>query len=209
MTESHRPAVTRRPDLTAALHLPARNTMETTLTAWPPRSSDASGLLAAYTDVLGWPLLADRDPVPQDDIALVLARSSRTVWSTLCEDRFDAVVVPAGRGRATALRLERDEDLRRAGVVVPCLVAGAAWVFFVRAGTAGSSVDVTGAEVLSVGQLLVLPPTDGNRWRTAPWDRDVRRPLDLPDARVLVPSVRAPAGPPADRHEPIPTRPRA
>ncbi|GLF98138.1 hypothetical protein [Streptomyces yaizuensis] len=170
--------------------------METTTSPWPPRSADATGLLTAYTGLLSWPLLADRVPVAAD-AGTVLTRLRNTEWSVLCGDRFDAVSVPAVAGRETALLLERDEDLQRAGTVVPCLVAGDQRFFFVRPGTAPR---VPGAEVLSGESRVVLPPTFGLRWETPPWARAGRRPLDLPDGQVLTRWLRVPTGPPAHQH---------
>ncbi|MFI1868887.1 hypothetical protein [Streptomyces jumonjinensis] len=160
---------------------------------WPPRSSDGAGLLAAYTSVLGWPLYANRVPVAKWGAAAVRDGSRCGVWSTLCADRFDAVRVPADAGRETVLLLERDEGLERAGVVVPCLVAGASRFFFVRAGTGHM---VRNVEVLSGQQRVTLPPTGGFRWEAPPWSLDERRGLELPDAQVLVPWLRIPADPP-------------
>ncbi|MEO3976874.1 hypothetical protein [Streptomyces sp. CAU 1734] len=158
--------------------------METTTTSpWPPRSADADGLLTACIGVLGWPLLADREPVAPQDVLSVQAKLPGAVWSTVCGTRFDAVAVPAAVGRGAVLALKRDEDQGRTGAVVPCLIAGAERIFFVRAGT---GVTVPGARVLSGEQLVPVPPTGGLRWETPPWDVSTRRPVVPPDARVLV-----------------------
>ncbi|MFD7552211.1 hypothetical protein [Streptomyces sp. NPDC059816] len=166
--------------------------METMTTIlWPPRSSDASGLLAAYTGVLGWPLLAGRVPVEPRDVPAVHARSRRTPWSTVCGTRFDAMSVPAAAGRGAVLALKRAEEHERDGVVVPCLLAGAKRIFLVAPGT-GSAVP--GAEVLSGEHLMPVPPTGGLRWETPPWDVCARRPVDLPDGRVLAEHLDLAAG---------------
>ncbi|MFE7130819.1 hypothetical protein ACFVIM_08170 [Streptomyces sp. NPDC057638] len=159
--------------------------------SWPPRSSDSSALLAAYVNVLGWPLSADGARVAAEDVERVRDRSPQAKWSVLCEHRFDAVAVPARPGQEMALLAERDLEQAGDGAVLPCLLAGAKRYFLVRPGSARDIAAAGGVLVLFGEQRLLLPPTVGLRWETPPWSRTRRETVVLPDAGVLVERLTA------------------
>ncbi|MCM2393628.1 hypothetical protein [Streptomyces albipurpureus] len=151
--------------------------------AWPPRSIDHKALVVAYTNVLSWPLHLGGVPVTEAGIDAALDRSTHGVWSVLCEDLFDAVVMPADAGRKVVLAMQRGKDHQDVGAVVPCLLAGSWRIFFVQART-GSVI--SGARVLSAMQRVALPPTEGSRWEVPPWSRAEPRRIELPNAQILV-----------------------
>ncbi|MFJ6661355.1 hypothetical protein ACIQNG_34170 [Streptomyces sp. NPDC091377] len=152
---------------------------------WPPRSSDPAGLLAAYTAVLGWPLLAGGAEVTAGLALRLLDRDPGTVISTSCAAAgVDAVTVPAGAVGRVARALEGHPVFQHGAEPVPILLGPDGLTLLVRQGSAPA---LDGVRVAAGADLLPLPPTGGVSWDTPPWQPLRRSPAVLPDGAVLRP----------------------
>jgi hypothetical protein len=157
-----------------------------TVASWPPAAHDTLAVAEAYTQVLGWPLIAGTTFVSPDRAAAELADpDTQTQLSTPCS-AFDAVTVARAVGTGAMVLFER-----RGLGPVPCMIEGHdRVVLLVRAGTGRflSGLEfVVGVEAGSGGRL-VLPPSSGRWWDTPPWALTAEKPCRLPDGSALVPS---------------------
>ncbi|GLF95209.1 hypothetical protein [Streptomyces yaizuensis] len=151
---------------------------------WPPRTSNPSALLDAYTRVLGWSLSVDDVPCTAREAAERLERLPDAVVSTECRG-FDVIALPARVSRIAALHLERDEDLDREGVVVPAFHSEPSLILLVRAGTSEEVSGLEGLRWIAEGGDLVVPPGRGLAWDTPPWKAARPEPAPFPDAARL------------------------
>jgi len=148
--------------------------------SWPPTTRDGAALAHAYVSLLDWPLLVDGAVVTPEQAEELMERNPSAVMQTRGEG-FDTVSVPRGLGSDVLLNVDRSP------VTFPSFRVGDDVVtFLVEAGTGACLADISEARIES-GALVPLPPTQGLRWDTPPWDiyADGPKALKLPHARDL------------------------
>ncbi|MFE4664618.1 hypothetical protein ACFRI7_32075 [Streptomyces sp. NPDC056716] len=166
-----------------------------TTAAWPPRSSDPAALLAAYTEVLEWPLVTVAGGaggrVSAAEALRRLAADPDTVIGTRCAAAgVDAVVLPLEEGRKALVVLEAHSSLQPDTAPVPAIRTGDGVMLLVRAGTGGMLAGLENIRTVTETQLFPLPPTAGVVWDSPPWQPLRRMPAPFPSGEDLLPALK-------------------
>ncbi len=160
---------------------------------------DTPTLMRIYREVLGWSLgyLASGDSTEMalpgglvtpvsDEVLGALNIEQHPAIACRCVD-FDAVTLPGPLGHAALTAFEGGPD-------TPSFTASAPNTVTLLVAPGSGPALATCDERLSVhagsDSWLVIPPSPGTRWDTAPWVRGQVQPIALRRGEDLVPALR-------------------